>query len=98
MLLLLSSEPSTHGEEDILTLGAGRWRWSGTGTCPGPQVSSSVCRRGDHQQAALSHLPQYLPKRSVVLPRGCDASTSYNSLVLMVEAEEGERTGQGLEK
>lgn len=46
----------------------------------------------------FSLLPQHLPERSAVLLSGHAASTSCNSLVLTVEAQKGERTGQGLEK
>lgn len=68
------------------------------GTCTGPRVSSSGCRRGDHRQAAPSLLPQHLQECAAVLPSGHAASTSCNSQVLTVEAQKGERTGQGLDK
>lgn len=68
------------------------------GTHTGPRVHSSGCQREDHRRAALSLFPQHLLERSVVLASGHAASTSGNSLLLTVEAQKGERTGQGLEK
>lgn len=53
---------------------------------------------GAHHQAALSPLLQSQPERSEVLRSGNGARSSWSSLVLRAEAQQGETTGRAGEK